>query len=287
MKVLIVTHAGGPIGLGHLSRSLVVARALRDEADAEIHLLIQAEPIQRQELSTLPHEVVPPTEDLCAVTRRNLAAQDYHALVFDLQRSRRPQGWHALTEALRNERIVVAGIDDVLDLRPLLDLAFVPTFYLNPLLAEADDQDTLWGWEYLLLGVAQPRPRPRLGERNALILTGGSDVAGLGARWPTALAARLPEGFHVDWVTGPFSDPPAFPKEGGVSFAEHHAPSGLSSLMSKAGHALTIYGISFFELLYFGIPTVVYSPYGNRDVHQMEALRDAGVALVAETEDEA
>jgi hypothetical protein len=54
-----------------------------------------------------------------------------------------------------------------------------------------------------------------------------------------------------------------------------------------AGIAATVYGVSFYELIVQGIPTVVFSPYGERDARELFEIRRLGVALVAEDEFEA
>ena len=43
LKALVVCHAGEGLGLGHLTRALVVARALQKEIGAQVKLLIQGD----------------------------------------------------------------------------------------------------------------------------------------------------------------------------------------------------------------------------------------------------
>ena len=57
--------------------------------------------------------------------------------------------------------------------------------------------------------------------------------------------------------------------------------------MADARYAVTVFGVSFFELLAHGVPTVVFSPYGGKDATTLAALAGAGVACVARDEDEA
>jgi hypothetical protein len=52
--------------------------------------------------------------------------------------------------------------------------------------------------------------------------------------------------------------------------------------MAGSNYALTVYGVSFFELLEHGIPTVVFSPYGDKDRAELEALRREQVAVIAQ-----
>jgi UDP-N-acetylglucosamine:LPS N-acetylglucosamine transferase len=61
----------------------------------------------------------------------------------------------------------------------------------------------------------------------------------------------------------------------------HNAPSQLDKLIVESDYAITVFGISFFEVLQYGVPTVVFSPYGNKDNSELESLSKEGVAMVA------
>jgi hypothetical protein len=54
--------------------------------------------------------------------------------------------------------------------------------------------------------------------------------------------------------------------------------------MQTANYAVTVYGVSFFELLYYGVPTIVFSPYGDKDDSELTEIAATGVALVATDE---
>jgi UDP-N-acetylglucosamine:LPS N-acetylglucosamine transferase len=54
--------------------------------------------------------------------------------------------------------------------------------------------------------------------------------------------------------------------------------------MACANYAVTVYGVSFFELLKLGVPTVVFSPYGQRDNRELQEIERQEVALVARDE---
>jgi hypothetical protein len=51
--------------------------------------------------------------------------------------------------------------------------------------------------------------------------------------------------------------------------------------MASTNYAVTVYGVSFFELLQFGVPTVVFSPYGDKDDLELQEIEREEVALVA------
>ena len=48
-----------------------------------------------------------------------------------------------------------------------------------------------------------------------------------------------------------------------------------------------VFGVSFFEVLQYGIPTVVFSPYDKKDDIELENLKKLNLAMVAKNEYEA
>jgi UDP-N-acetylglucosamine:LPS N-acetylglucosamine transferase len=49
----------------------------------------------------------------------------------------------------------------------------------------------------------------------------------------------------------------------------------------QSNYAITVFGISFFEILQYGVPSVVFSPYNNKDNEELEALKKEEVAMIA------
>ena len=47
LRALLVCHAGNAMGLGHWVRTLVLARALRDQLGTQVEVLVQGERVQR------------------------------------------------------------------------------------------------------------------------------------------------------------------------------------------------------------------------------------------------
>jgi spore coat polysaccharide biosynthesis predicted glycosyltransferase SpsG len=116
------------------------------------------------------------------------------------------------------------------------------------------------------------------------VLTGGSDATHLGRSLPGELDAKLPADTEVHWVRGPYAESPRLPAQPRLRWLVHDAPAGLGELMAQSNYALTVYGVSFFELLQYGIPTVVFSPYGEKDQPELERIKREDVAVVAADE---
>jgi len=112
-------------------------------------------------------------------------------------------------------------------------------------------------------------------------LTGGGDVSNLGKTLPVQLDGLLDENTEIHWVRGPFSGSPNLPKKCRLNWTVHNAPERLDELIVQSDYVMTVFGVSFFEVLQYGIPTVVFSPYGNKDNNELNALSKEGVAMVS------
>lgn len=49
----------------------------------------------------------------------------------------------------------------------------------------------------------------------------------------------------------------------------------------QSNYVLTVFGISFFEVLQYGVPSVVFSPYYKKDDLELNALSDENVTIAA------
>lgn len=286
LHVLIACHAGTTIGLGHLARALVLARALRDQLGAHVELLIQGNPVHRPDLAAFAHRFIGMEDNLASAMTHTCIAHGTRLLVMDLHPQHHPADMATTLTALRQAGCRCVGVDS-LPHTPLLDLGFIPSFRSPPDTSATGTPPILSGWDCFLLGVPPPtRTAWQTGDR-VLVLTGGSDPTGLGQTLPALLNDNLPSRTCIDWVTGPYAAEAAFPAAPRIAFAQHLAPSCLNGLMDGANYALAVYGVSFFELLYYGVPTVVFSPYGHKDDAELDIIASEGVALTARDAHEA
>ena len=289
LQALVVAQAGPGVGLGHLSRALVVARALQHRLGAQVQLLVQGEALQRADLQAFAHQFIAPDADLAAAINARLPNAAASLLTLDLQPRRVPDQLAQALPGWRANGCKVVAIDGLLAWRALLDLVFIPSIcFVPPPEPVSPSAVLLHGWDCLLIDpLPAPAPRWQAGPQ-VLALTGGSDATGLGAHWPALLDQTLPASSQLHWVTGPYARAPQWPAQTRLSAMQQHlAPAGLGPLMDRCQYAVSIFGVSVYELLQRGVPTVVFSPYGQQDDAALAALSAAGVALVAHDEADA
>lgn len=285
MRALLVCHAGSGIGLGHLSRMLVIARLLREELGFEIQIVVQGEDIDRPDLLRYRHTFVPLTNDLSVILLQIWGEKDITIVVFDLHPQHIPEDIERLVYQFHSGGAKVVGIDGLASFSNVLDLIYIPSFQYD-LPEGADKNKFYYGWDAYLLNCSFDPISWKPGN-SLLVLTGGSDTTGLGEHLPAQLEKRLPLHVEVKWVVGPYATTPVLPEYIHHVFNLHYAPSHLDELMLHSNYAITVFGVSFFELLYYGIPTVVFSPYGLKDRCELQGIAEAGVAVVADDEHDA
>lgn len=277
--------AGPGIGLGHLARSVVAANALHAHGLSP-RLLVHSPPLRRDDLAVLPHEFLAPESPLAPAVAKAARLSKAGAVLFDLYPPRVSADLDDLLKELRAAGVRTVAIDGLLANAADLDLIFIPSFSFVPPADLPNRTRVLYGWDCYLLESSDASTPWRPGQR-VLALTGGSDATGLGENLPGRLNAELPEHAELDWVTGPFAQQPVWPDRPRIRMTNRQAPQGLGGLMRTAHYALTVFGVSFFELLRHGVPTVVFSPYGGKDDAELSGIAEAGVALTARDEAEA
>lgn len=283
--ILVVCQAGPGIGLGHLARCLALAGALQDRHFAGVRLLVQGPAVDKAGLALLPHRFIAAEADLLAAMRAELADKPCRAVVFDLHPAGIPAGLGDFLIELGASGVRRVGIDSLFCLAGpagALDLLCLPGFHVAPdRVAACAPTPVRFGWPYYLIETARAPHRPPGSPRRVLVLTGGSDATSLGASLPTLLDHTLPADTQINWVQGPYAAAPDLPAATRLTWRIHAAPPSLAPLMGSVDFALTVYGVSLFELLGQGIPSVVFSPYGERDNEEIPALAAADVAIVA------
>ena len=181
---------------------------------------------------------------------------------------------------IKRREIGLIGIDSLINYYTYLDLVWMPTFKLN---SQSDSEFTgkvLSGWDTLLIQKRLPTREWRSGNK-VLVLTGGTDSTRLGNILPRIIDSVLRDDSVINWVQGPFSARPKIPSNSRLKWNLHNAPSQLDDLILESNYAKTVFGISFFELLQYGKPIVVFSPYGNKDDNELKSLSNENVAIVA------
>ncbi len=272
--VLIAAAHGPEIGLGHLSRSITAARALQDRLSAGVHLLLLGPPLEAGGLALTPHRFS--SEEPAVALARALDEVRPDALIVDMpQRLLDAPARAALAVVAENTPVV--SIDFSLPSEIAYALNWVPSFFLDE--SRRADPRNRFGWDCFLL--EPPLPGGRRSDGGALVLTGGGDALSLSQSWPASLDRALPQGAPICWVQGPFAPPPALPEQPRLAWRVTRSPASLAEEITRASCAAALYGVSLFECLAHGAPTVALTANRPPGDPEIEALRASGAVLAA------
>jgi spore coat polysaccharide biosynthesis predicted glycosyltransferase SpsG len=277
--VLLICHVSSKIGMGHLSRLLALAETLRKNNKVIPEFLIFGDFIRKDELAKFKVHSFSLEDDFIGILDKTLINNKYAALIFDLYLNHNIENLNESFKQLKQRHVHLIGIDALVEHCNILDLIWVPAFNFD-FSGHTHCKSVLKsGWDSFLIQKRLEHTDWSPGS-NVLILTGGSDVSKLGETLPAQLDTVLDKDTDLHWVRGPFSDAPILPNKRRLNWTIHDAPEKLDELIVQSDYVMTVFGVSFFEVLQYGIPTVVFSPYGVKDNKELDALSKEDVAIV-------
>ena len=279
-RVLLICHVSSEIGIGHLSRLLALAQELRKDNNVIPEFLIFGEFFKKDELSNFNVHTFSLTDDFVATIKNTLELNNFDTLIFDLYPKHNIDSLDKLFIQLKQRNIYLISIDSLIEHCHILDIIWIPSFNFDCNIYNDCTSILKSGWDSFLIQKRLPNKDWTPGTK-VLILTGGSDTSKLGKTLPVQLDGLLDENTEIHWVRGPFSGSPNLPKKCRLNWTVHNAPERLDELIVQSDYVMTVFGVSFFEVLQYGIPTVVFSPYGNKDNNELNALSKEGVAMVS------
>lgn len=279
-KILLVCYASSKIGLGHLSRLLALAQNLKKDKNTVPEFLIFGDLIKKDELDSFVVHNFSVENDFTQTIQGLLEDNNFKAVVIDVYQNHNISNLQNLLTQLKKQDIYIISIDSLIEYCDIVDLIWIPSFNFNTIKHCNCKSLLRSGWDTYLIQKRLNNKEWKPGLK-ILVLTGGSDISNLGKTLPTQLDQILDKNSEVHWVKGPLSDDPIFPKKSKLKWTLHDAPQQLDELILDSNYALAVFGVSFFEVLQYGIPTVVFSPYDNKDDKDLLALSKENVAVVS------
>ena len=209
MKALIVCQAGKKVGLGHLSRSIVIAKILKKNFQANVKLLIQGNPVFHKDLINFKHDFFPSKNSMVKKLRTQYSI---NIVFFDLHPKMVPLNFVEALNYFRISKTKLIAIDGLIDFRSSLDLIFIPSFQCFVATVSSRGAPIIYGWDCFLLDQSFKKKNWSPGQ-NVIVLTGGSDVSNLGKNLLELLNKKLPKDTNLDWVVGPYASRPILKKK--------------------------------------------------------------------------
>lgn len=277
-QALIRCDGGGKFGYGHVKRMVALARALRDREGIGAIFALNgsedaAQPIRRAGFEAVMLQGPSDLETLIDANNPDLLLLDG-----------REGPSRAELEKLKRSVAVTAVIDDGHERRLAADYAYYPPVPGARVL-DWTGSHTLprIGWEYALLGLASKPVAPRApGARSTvLVAMGGSDPHGLTLRMAKALE-HLDSNLRIRFVIGAGMKDGAGVARGLVALRKNYetveGADDLSTEYASADVALCAFGVTAYELAFFGVPAI-YLGLTKDHASSASAFADAGMGI--------
>lgn len=277
-KIQVLCEAGQEIGLGHLSRACVITSALQEHIGADVDIQIRGEKNDYSKLTHIRHSWVNAFDDI---------SQGVDAVIVDVKNI--DAAFAAKLKALP-QSVLKVGIDQSSDSDPqkIFDQIWMPSICVSPLLKKQAAGRLRYGLDCFLLGQSAMRLRPVTSSVNksAVILTGGSDPANFASFLPDMLDNVIPDDSEITWIQGPYANAPLWNGRE-AKFKTVKSPPNLAGMLHEFDYALCVFGVTFFECLRAGVPTIVFDPLGAATKAEWRFLADMVPGLVAKNLDDA
>lgn len=289
MEINLFCSAGKSIGLGHLNRMLVVYKGLKRNFKCDINFYIYGDTIKSINHDTIIPIFINLNYDLGVyINNKVLKKSNLQIFLFDIKEMLIPPTFLDVLHKIQINNGITISIDSLLSFVDEIDFFFMPTFSKHKTFENINSNKISWGWQNFLINSLYEPLKYDLKNENLLVLTGGSDSTNLGVHFPEFLDKKIQENrLNINWVVGPFSNQPNMENVQINNWNLIQAPKNLDSLMLNAKFAITVFGVSFFELLRYGVSIVVFSPYGEKDKVDLQEINNSGIAIVACDEKEA
>ncbi|HHL39954.1 MAG TPA: acyclic terpene utilization AtuA family protein [Deltaproteobacteria bacterium] len=268
--VTIWTEGGSPIGMGHVIRSLNIARSLRNFG-VEAGFFINAEGPAAELIREGGFEyVVRPIEsgDISSSARR--------VVIFDTKKD-----VSSLAVALKARGRAVVLIDNMTAADAHADAVIIPTPLADREAFKANYHGgvrfTIVGGNFIDLRKSLPERRHSLPLR-VLVTMGGADPMGLTEK--VVEAVKEMDRIKVTVVTGPAARPSRRLDEIREEYADKftflHAVKDMAPLVAGSHVAFTALGTTIWEVAYMGVPSIVIANYAE-DRAGLRRLRAFGM----------
>ena len=199
-------------------------------------------------------------------------------VIFDIHHNYNSYNFSNLLSKLSFINVKLVSIDCLIEYQNYLEIIFYPSFSI-PNSVKINSNKIVYGWDCFLINPLYNKISWNPG-KNILILTGGSDKMKYSSYLPEILLSKIPEIYNIIWIKGPFALSPNKSVLNNERFILIDSPASIDKYIISSNYALTIYGVTFFELTYYGLPTVVFSPYGDKDFDNLESIKNKNIASV-------
>ena len=285
MNIVLACSLSSKVGLGHFSRMRALNMSFCHQKAGKVYFSIFGDVRSGVNLDNLDIPIISDVSaEYFSLLTTLINEKRIDAVVLDFHKSADDENLISFLQTTRKMKIKLVSVDSLLQYRHYLDYVWLPSIYFDLSKIEFDNDlcEVSFGWDHFLLHRNKKTINWKPG-KEILVLTGGSDLLNLASWLPIALDNNLPAQSVVNWVRGPYSQPPELPLNTKLTWKIHNSPEIMDRLICSSNYVLTLFGVSFFEVAQYGIPSVVVPLYPNENKTELDIIRNEKVAIVSMT----
>lgn len=267
--VYLISSLDKKIGMGHSMRCNYLKDAIQKNGINATQLDLMAD-------QSLDHDYL---------SKKIGDNQGNNIFIFDLHHIHIYKELQNLFAELKKSDNFLIGLDCLIELSYHLDYLWMPTLFIEPEKLKKIACDYRFGLDSILLpSIRNKKYIHSFNEKVLTICSGAGDVCFLGD-WllDEIIYSEIKHLSKIIWIQGPYAKEPVFSltKNLGINIEIIKSPVSLISIMQKSDFILSVYGITAFEALSCKVPTMVFSPYGNKDIQNLNALKELSICDVS------
>jgi hypothetical protein len=165
---------------------------------------------------------------------------------------------------INKKGILTIGIDSLRYFYKYLNYVWIPSPYKENILKA---KNIIYGWDKMIFNRYK---FPYISNKKIVFLLGASKNILVSKYLPTLIEKQISKEYELHWVLGEFSEKPKNINPRRWIF--HKGLDNVSSLLKKTGFVFSLYGLSSFEAVSSGIPTVSYCTKNNYKKNYQEII---------------
>jgi len=175
---------------------------------------------------------------------------------------------------LNFKNVKIISIDSYFNYIKYLNHLWVPNIEVKPNFK--NKKKIHYGWDKLLIRRKTINSKKK-GRNNLIISLGGTDHFKIIKKLPSILLRQLKINYQINLLIGPFvKNPPQTIRKYKIKIIKNKKNL---DYLSKFNLALVLFGVSFFELILYKIPCVIYIPRGKEKRFIIKKLKRLKVSI--------
>lgn len=253
---LIIYSFGQQSGYGHYKRAQIIEKYLKENVECNVKKMCIQDNVIFQ-------------NNLAEVILKKISKKKIEILILDLNNAH-------IKSTIRIKKMLIKinsmgvkliGIDSLRNFYKYLDCVWIPSpFKKNNLISKK----IVWGWDKMVFNRYKLTHHKT---KNIFFLLGGAKNTLINKCLPKLVEKKIPKEFNLYWVCGKFSNKPKFIDKTRWTLCKNS--NSLEKKIPKSNFVFSLYGLSFFEALSCGIPSVAFCTNSNykKDYDEIEFLK--------------